>query len=198
VPAKVSVLVALALLGAIAGAGAGAAASRTQRVVYTPFAPDGSLRAGLHAVDRDGTCFTSSGVVGRRAVYRCITGNLLRDPCYAGSATGAQNAAPVVVCAAAPWSRTLVRITLATPLPDDPPVPVAGRPWGLELADGSRCVFATGASELVGGYRLNYFCSNGRVLIGLPRTSGATWRIREARSATPKQLHFAAIRRAWT
>jgi hypothetical protein len=187
-----------ALVVALAGAVTAVAAPRTQRSVYTPFTAAGSVRAGLHPIDRAGTCFTSSSVVGRRAVYRCITGNLLRDPCYADAVAEAKRAGPVVVCAAAPWTRTLVRITLETPLPGDPPVPVAGRPWGLALADGSRCVFVTGASELVGGYRLNYTCSNGRVLFGLPRTSGATWTIREARSATAQTMRFAAIRRAWT
>jgi hypothetical protein len=191
-------LIGLALVVVLAVAAPAGAAPRTQRTVYSPFGADGSLRAGLHAVDRDGTCFTSSAVVGRRDVYRCITGNLLRDPCYRDAAASARRSAPVVVCAAAPWNPTLVRITLGTPLPGDPTVPVAGRPWGLELAGGARCVFVSGASELVRGYRLNYVCRDGRVLYGLPRRSSPAWRIREARSATAKAMRFAAIRRAWS
>jgi hypothetical protein len=198
----VAVALGVALVAGLAGVAATApdarAAGPTQRTVYSPFAAGGALRRGLRAIDRAGTCFTSSSVIGRRGVYRCITGDRLRDPCYADAVMTARRAAPVVVCAATPWTATLVRITLTAALPRDPPVRVAGRPWGLELAGGARCVFVTGASQLVRGYRLNYVCPNGRFLYGSARTATATWRIREARSASSKTLRFVAIGHAWT
>jgi hypothetical protein len=168
-------------------------APRTERLVYTPFAADGSLRADLTAVNRDGDCFTTSSQVPRPGVYRCITGHLLRDPCYLDPSGGS----PVVICPPAPGRTGVVRIALDGPLPGDPPLGSGPRPWALELAGGARCLFGTGASDVVGGYRLNYVCSQHRFLFGSPRTSSPTWRIRESRSTNGRRMRLVAIRRAW-
>jgi len=71
------------------------------------------------------------------------------------------------VCAAAPWSRTLVRIALSEDLPRRDPSPLAAPPyWALVLASGARCTFISGATAVVRGFRLNYGCDDGRVLFG--------------------------------
>jgi hypothetical protein len=191
--ARIAVAAAVALTLALAAPAPASAAAPTQRATYTPFAAGGALRAGLHAVDRAGECFTTSSLIGRRGVYRCITGNILRDPCYLDPAA----ADPTVICVADPWRRTVVRIALRDPLPADEPIGAAGRPWALELASGARCVFVTGASQLAGGYRLNYVCDRDRFLFGLPRTSAATWRIRQSASAAGRRMRLVAIARAW-
>ena len=71
------------------------------------------------------------------------------------------------------------------------------RPWALELAGGARCLFGTGASNIVGGHRLNYVCSHQLFLFGSPRRSSPTWRIRASRSIDGRRMHLVAIRRAW-
>jgi hypothetical protein len=189
--------VVLLLVAALVVTPAAAGAARTERLRYTPFAADGSLRVGLTAVNRDGTCFTTSSLVaGRQGVFRCITGNLLRDPCYLDPRSEPAGS-PDVICPNAPWRRTVVRIVVGG-LPGDAPVGTRGRLWALELADGAQCVFGTGASNVVGGYRLNYFCSHHRFLFGSPRRSAATWLIRESRSTDGRRMRLVAIRRAWT
>jgi len=102
------------------------------------------------------------------------------------------------VCAAAPWSRTLVRIALSEDLPRRDPSPLAAPPcWALVLASGTRCTFISGATAVVRGFRLNYGCDDGRVLFGSPRRSSSTWRIRVARDGTGRGVRLAAIREAW-
>jgi hypothetical protein len=181
------VAVVLAVLALPAPAGA-----RTLRLTYTPFAADGQVRADLNVVRRDGECFFTSLKVARG--YRCITGNLLRDPCYADVTRDSTE----VVCAAAPWSRTVVRIALSDDLPRREPSPLAAPPhWALVLASGARCTFISGATAVVRGFRLNYGCDDGRVLFGSPRTSSSTWRIRVARDGTGRGMRLAAVREAW-
>jgi len=170
----------------------GPAAAKTLRLTYTPFAADGQVRADLNVVRRDGECFFASLKVARG--YRCVTGNLLRDPCYADVSRDSTE----VVCAAAPWSRTLVRIALSEDLPRRDPSPLAAPSyWALVLASGARCTFISGATAVVRGFRLNYGCDDGRVLFGSPRRSSSTWRIRVARDGTGRGVRLAAIREAW-
>jgi hypothetical protein len=185
-------VLALAMVPALAGTAATAAAPATQRSVYTPFAADGSLRAGLRAVDPDGECFTSSLLVGRAGAFRCITGNRLRDPCFLGP----DPSSAAVICADDPWRQTVVRIRLAAQPTADAPAGQAP-PWALELAGGAQCVLVGGATNVVHGYRLNYYCFHHRFLWGSPRTSSPTWRIRESRSADGRRMQLVEIRRAW-
>ena len=184
---------------ALTAAAGAPGAVRTERLRYTPFAADGSLRGGLTVVNRDGTCFTTSSLgPGRQGTYRCSTGHRLRDPCYLDPRSGADGGPPVVVCASEPWRDTVVRIVVAAGLPDGAPAGRGGLSWALELADGARCVFGTGATNVVGGYRLNYQCTHDRYLFGSPRRSSPTWLIRESRSIDGRGMRLVAIRRAWT
>ena len=193
-----ALLVVAGLLSALTAAAGATGAPPTERLVYTPFAADGSLRADLAAVNRDGRCFTTSSLVPRRqGVYRCITGDLLRDPCYLEPSADPAGGSPAVICASAPWRPGVVRIVLGGALPGDAPGRFGPRPWALELAGGARCLFGTGASNVVGGYRLNYVCSHRLFLFGSPRRSNPTWRIRASRSIDGRRMHLAAIRRAW-
>jgi hypothetical protein len=197
VKARRALVLVAALVMALAAAVGAAGAPRTERLVYTPFTADGSLRADLTAVNRDGQCFTTSSQVPRPGVYRCITGHLLRDPCYLDPSIDPSSGSPVVICPPAPWRTGVVRIALDRPLPGDAPLGFGPRPWALELAGGARCLFGTGASNVVGGYRLNYVCSEHRFLFGSPRTSSPTWRIRASRTTDGRRMHLVAIRRAW-
>jgi hypothetical protein len=109
-----------------------------------------------------GTCWTSSITVHSSAAYRCYAGNTILDPCFA-----ATRSARVVTCYADPWSPgTSVLLTAALPKPA--PLPVT-HPWALELANGKRCVAATGVVNRVAGVPLLYHCQHGGAA-GLPVT----------------------------
>jgi hypothetical protein len=73
------------------------------------------------------------------------------------------------------------------------------RPWALELYDGRCCLFAGGATNVLEGQRLNYFCGAGshEGLWGLPDRAGAPWTILIAPLQATKLSKRVAVRHAW-
>ena len=72
-------------------------------------------------------------------------------------------------------------------------------PWNLQLTDGEHCGFASGATSVIDGERLNYFCSAGgrSGLWGFPDRHTEPWSILSG-PFTAKRLHqHRYIRRAW-
>jgi hypothetical protein len=190
--------VGIAATAAVLGCAAASAAAPTERLIYTPFAPDGSPLASLKvATHGGGRCDTGSYVVARRGVYRCFDGNVIRDPCFSDARASTASGEAVVVCVESPWSTAAVSLHLDG-APSSAGQAAPGRaPWALQLAGGQRCVFAEGASNVVHGRRLNYFCTGKRYLFGTPRTSRPMWRIRMARSFSGRGWRLVAIARAW-
>jgi len=170
------------------------AQARTRVVHWSPFSSDGSLREGLSATPAfGGDCFTGSFAV--HAAYRCIQGNLLRDPCFADV-----NRDDAVLCVASPFSRGAVRLRVSGSLNNSYSAR-SGQIWALRLAGGQRCtLFAGGATSVdAGGRRANYGCRGRRrtILWGSPIRRRATWRIRLSHSFTPGPQRLAAIRTAY-
>lgn len=191
---RIAAVLVAATLAAIACPGV--AGASTQRLRYSPFSPSGAAAPSLHIASAfGGDCGTASFIV-RGDVYRCFAGNFIRDPCYFDALASAQLDRDVVLCVGSPWARSAVRLRADT-LERAGPLPAGAPPWALELASGPRCVFAEGASNVVGGRRLNYVCDHGRFLFGVPNTSRATWRIRVARDFNGRGMRTAAIRVAW-
>jgi hypothetical protein len=126
-----------------------------------------------------GTCWTTSITVPSTAAYRCYAGNTILDPCFAAAPS-----ARVVTCYADPWSPG-TRVALAGPLPKSAPLAVT-HPWALELANGKRCVAATGAANRIGNLTLLYQCRHGGAT-GLPVTHGGHTEVSylASRSRTP-------------
>jgi hypothetical protein len=174
-----------------------AAAAPTVVVTYSPFTATGALPPGLHAAPRfGGTCSTGSFVVSNPTVFRCFAGDLIYDPCYLDAgASNSQRA--VVLCVTAPWTTSVVRLRLAGAPDPAFGAPAGAPPWALRLASGRRCVFASGASAVVDGRRLNYVCDGRRVLFGTPDASAPAWRIRQARTAAGAGMRKVAIAAAW-
>ncbi len=165
--------------------------SGTQRLIYSPFAPDGSLASGLIAVSRTGDCWIGS----EKAIgaYRCTAGDQIHDPCYATPAE-----TDSVVCAPAPWIKTVVRIRLTDSLPEPATSRGVPRVWALQLVSGNRrCSWLSGGTRLVRGMRLNYACGGNRVLFGSPRTTTPFWKIRLSHGVRGRSMRFVAIKRAW-
>ena len=111
-----------------------------------------------------GSCFVSSLAATRADAFRCIAGNLIYDPCF--TIPGNTSA---VICVRNPLdASSFVQMDLTKPLPAPEPVPAQQRPWFLQLADGTVCNFFTGATGGINGERLNYGCSDGWDVVGLP------------------------------
>lgn len=128
-------------------AGAATAVTVTQVITYAAIPAGGS--------PREGTCMGSSLAVWRDGAWRCTAGNDIHDPCFALAGAGDS-----LVCDADPTVGTPgLTLKLTSPLPAAQlPTETAGHAWLLELADGTVCGFATGATGGVGDKRINYLC----------------------------------------
>jgi hypothetical protein len=149
------------------------AASRTHVKHVSPLTATGGLRPGLRITDRaKATCAPGSEAV--PGTYRCFgDDNLIRDPCWK---TGARSA----ICLLKPWARTVSRLRVRGGF-DTPVGGGSSMPWGLRLRGGERCLLLQGASSIVNGKRVNYFCSRTRFLLGRADRRHAAWRIQRAR-----------------
>lgn len=136
--------------------------------VFAAYGSDGALTAGV-AAHRSGSCFTTSIIAASARAYRCFAGSQILDPCFAASSTAVRT----VACYADPWSRA-TRLTLTAELPAATTPLKITRPWALELADGQRCVVATGTTPTAHGVSFGYHCDSGTA--GLRSTSGRAWR----------------------
>jgi len=153
---------------------AGAAAARTQTAYVRPVTSAGAPIEGYRVTSSapDASCEPGSEAIGEG--YRFSAGNYLYDPCWAEKA-----ATPTVLCLADPWLRTVAELRLNSALPAIPREDGASvEPWGLQLADGNRCLLAQGAHNPFDGTVLDYYCTSGLALLrGLNRTR-ATWTAR--------------------
>lgn len=165
--------------------------SGTQLLTYSPFAVDGRVAGGLTVVSRSGECWIGSEKAA--GAYRCTAGNQIRDPCYASPADEES-----VVCATAPWNKTVVRITLTDALPEPATPDVVPRVWALQLvAANRRCSWLSGGTLVVRGLRLNYACGSNRYLFGSPRTGKRFWKIRLSHGVKGTGMRLASIKRGW-
>lgn len=169
---------ALALAGVLVASGTssgwtagttGRRASATQTVRISPVTHQGVRKPGWRVTARraHGTCLDGSEAVGDGA-YRCFAGNLVLDPCWA------QRGGDHVLCAASPWRRGVARIRVRH-LPAVHGVP--RNIWGIRLVAGRTCTFLQGASSVVHGQRVSYFCGERLYLYGEPDRSTPGWRI---------------------
>jgi len=188
----------LAALASLACVPTAAAAPATVQVSYSPFAPDGTLVAGLRASPAfGGTCDSGSFVVATESAFRCFVGDTIRDPCFADVVASTAERA-VVVCVGAPWATDVVRLRLTSPPVGVGRVAPGGPPWALRLSSGRRCLFNQGASPTIAGRRQNYTCTARHWLFGTPDRTTATWRIRQADAPGGAHLRKVAIATAWS
>ena len=195
-----SKVAASALLAAGVGLGAAAAApaaGSTSVHIYSPFTQSGGLPPGITKTVR-GSCFSGSSAVAHRDAWRCMTGNLLYDPCFSSA-----RASGLVLCpATGPWSSSVIEIKLTRGLPtkfaNKGNPSTSGLPWALVTAAGWKCTLNTGATTEIHGKRLNYFChgtNNG--LWGAPQRKSQPWMIYAAPPQAKTLSNLVAIRDAW-
>jgi hypothetical protein len=152
--------------------------ARTQIKLLTPFGPNG-LSIGMAVTEKvNGACFAPSAASPTRPdAWRCNAGNAIHDPCYQSIlGDNKQLACPV----GGPWPANVILLTLAQPLPTEPHKEESrdsALPWALELANGQRCTFFTGATAPVAGMRINYGCPGGFQVVGDIDRSQPMWRV---------------------
>jgi hypothetical protein len=167
------------------------AADATVVTTFTPYTSTGTLTVPV-ATHVSGHCWTGSIVVSAPDAYRCLVGTQIADPCFAprhGTAPG------TVACVSAPWSSAQV-VTLTQALPKIAPRGRSASPWAVLLANGARCVAATGTVQSVGNVSLNLLCPGGTGAGGLD-TSRPKWRVKYG-AATTGELTDVAVAAAWT
>jgi hypothetical protein len=192
----------VALLAACAPTAPRAADGAAPATVVRILAPFGStqrLSPTLRVSERvGGRCWTTSEAdPARPDAWRCMAGNRISDPCFAGS----ENTRPVMACMTAPWTDTVVLLEPSEPLSPRPgPVDdqlILGDPWAIELAGGVRCTRLTGATSGVAGMRVSYGCEGGGVIVvGEVDRSAPEWRVFVMRGDQPV-LDVAGVSVAW-
>ena len=187
-------IVTLAAIGWFSGSAY--AENRTTANIFQAFTPHGFIK--MHTRSKAGYCWVGTLTSRRRDGWRCSVGNYIHDPCF----SSAQNPG-IVVCPDAPWLKTGVRIRLTKPLPrvygNRSAPSLRLQPWAIELYDGRRCLFSTGATSAVEGQRLNYFCegSSEEGLWGFPYRGSEPWTILIAPFEATELSERAAVRHAW-
>jgi hypothetical protein len=174
-------------------AAAGASAAATRVTIFHPFA-GGKLAPRLHVTRTlKGYCFAGSSADPRKDAWRCMSDNLILDPCFSDPKVVSWVACPEL---GSPFETKMIRLALSRALPKtlrNHGVPGRGNPWAVKLADGQICTFLTGATFAYYGERANYGCTAKTFLAGSPNRSGKTWTITLGTSAKapPKTVEIA-------
>jgi len=183
----------IALVAAIAQQ----APAATVITTYSPFDASGVLRHSLRATPAfGGACVTGSFVVPGDTVYRCFSGDLIRDPCYLDQVQSSPDRS-VVVCVDSPWAAAAVRLRVTGGLDNASAARPGGPPWALQLASHAHCVWIEGVSGFARGRRITYRCGNGRLLLGSPDRRRQTWQITQIKGPTDAAPRRVAVARAW-
>lgn len=197
-----SVVRGLVLISVVAGMTAFLAASSlgagqvaTNATVFEAFTPSGA--PAIPVWSKAGYCWTGSLTINRSDAWRCFVGNYIYDPCFSSP-----HDSGVVICPDRQLNSGIsIRLTRALPQQyADPGAPsMSNQPWNVQLASGRHCVLSSGASNVIHGVRLNYFC--GRTvhfgLWGFPNRRTEPWTIRIAPFTATSLHRRRAIRHAW-
>lgn len=130
------------------------AAAATLYRTFRPYDSNGHLTVPV-AHRSGGHCWETSLAAPAGNTYRCLAANVILDPCFAAPATTHPT---TLACFTDPWSKaTLLTLTRKLPAAQQ----LSARPWAAVLADGTRCVAATGTAPFVHGVGLGYACADG-------------------------------------
>jgi hypothetical protein len=153
-----------------------AATTQTSILIFSPWSSGGLQNGFSVAKKAKGYCWTQSLTRDRPDAWRCFIGNDIYDPCFAGQ----RRPTVGVACAEDPFSKRVVLLTLTKPLPHNVNpttrwLQPKGEPWGLRLANGDTCFFATGATDVAAGMRMNYECNGNGWIVGFPDRTKPLW-----------------------
>ena len=160
-----------------------------QQKQFAPYDESGKLTVSATA-PVDGNCFATSVTVPVSGVFRCLADNTILDSCFAPVH---ESSPAIVACFPDPWSEGQ-QVRLAGALPSYDPVLTAGDPWGIQLANGVRCVSVTGAVPVLGKVDLTYQC-DGSTVAGI--TTGDNGAIVAHYGPSSGPLEDVAVSIAW-
>lgn len=176
-PAALALLLVVAAsvagIGGSAIAGATTAASPATVVTHVrPLDAQGQLAPGftIHHRFSDANCESGSPTVGK--AYECFTPQSSQgvfDSCWV------QADVHYVVCLNRPWQHQVVRLHVTRGYGEGPGFHSVHLPWGVRLADRTRCQVILAPSDTTRGHRVDYNCNHKTVLAGRIRRHGATW-----------------------
>ena len=154
--------------------------SRTQLFNVRPVTAKSVLKPGYKVAKTltGATCNPGSNVIER--AYRCFAGNGVYDPCWAWNEQH-RAALDAVLCLAYPWSRNAVALRVPNGLAatTGPRTPDKGDPWGLRLANGSKCIASQFSSPAPNGRYVSYECEGpSLVVVGDFDTRRPLWLVR--------------------
>lgn len=173
---------------ALALAAPAQAAAPTRVAIFSPWTTRGLVHGLRISAKVSGTCGTRSLVTNRNDAWRCMAGNDIYDPCFAGSPQ--KN---VAACPQTPFSNTVILFRDSKSLDAKPKstahnVHSMGQPWAIRLDGGDTCVFATGATEVIAGRRMNYTCAKSGWVVGFVNRSTQPWTAESVSSPSDKRL----------
>jgi hypothetical protein len=169
------IVVANVVLVALAASSVATASTKTSARIYRAFTSTGAPAISVTKTVK-GHCFAGSSQANRNDAWRCISKNLIYDPCFSSS-----KAKGIVLCPAAAWRRSGVKITLTSGLPTKfgnrraPSTTV--RPWAMQTVSGLRCVHEGMGPFINANVFGSYACTNGRWLWGHPNRRTQPWTI---------------------
>lgn len=169
------VMIGMLMLAFIAFCGATLALPATKIIVYQAYTQSNALNPNLAVAQRyQGNCWRRSLANPARAdAWRCQASDMTLDPCFEDTDS--------LACVATPWSTKTALLELEKPIlkKNHRQVDVkTSQPWGLELANGQRCIFMTGASSVVHNMRVNYSCdSHSAGILGSVDRQSSVWSV---------------------
>jgi hypothetical protein len=148
------------------------------------------LIPSLHVARRDkGECESSLADLGNPDAHRCFGAAEIEDPCFSFSGRR-------LVCLSSPWSKSVILFTATKIDPARSTPPTRKPPWALELANGKKCVFATGATTVSAGLRANYGCSDEDWVYGVPDRTRDLWYVQFGGARSTKLVRV-GVKTAW-
>lgn len=159
-----------------------------------PFTPDGLSPSFTVAETVEGTCSEASLLAhGRPDAWDCLTtDNSILDPCFESPFVLSDEPGQMA-CIASPFDTNVVLLTLTEPLtrekadgdPAESVMPgsagvgisAVDLPWGLELANGDRCVLLRGTLIAMAGQVAHYGCADGGMVLGETIRTQPLWTV---------------------
>jgi hypothetical protein len=172
-----------------------ASVSRTAVNTFAPWSQTGKLGRGITVGRRvRGSCWEASMAVELRGAYRCASGNIIYDPCFAFG----DGASGELVCALSPWGKViLMRLTKPLPRATTNPGNPLRQPWALQLSNGVNCLVDTGTPGYADGLYFTYYCGNAIRQAGNLDKSYQPWSVEYDPTINASVFHTVNVTAVW-
>jgi hypothetical protein len=189
------IVVASVALTTLAAGSVAMAAPRTSARIYRAFTSSGGPAITVTKTVH-GRCFAGSNEANRNDAWRCMSKNLIYDPCFSSS-----KARGIVLCPVAAWRRSGVKIILTKGLPTNfankRSPSTRSTPWAMETFSGIKCSLQGMGPAISPTVFGRYACRNGKWLWGHPNRTTQPWTIYIAPVIATQLTTKAKIAIAW-